>query len=115
MESHKIYLDNLSLTVTDTSIEVKRALGKQAKYFRKPTWYQKAKKDCGFSLRMDGKGLDKSFSVFTEEGKVLLKGSESQANYNANETNAMVIFRVSKFIIESKLAGRSELFQWRCR
>lgn len=119
VESHKIYLDNLSLTVTDTSNRSEESLGGN-----KPNisvnllGYQKAEKKIAVfrSLRMDGKGLDKSFSVFTEEGKKVFTGKvvNPKQNYNANETNAYGDFselsQTGTYYIESKLAGRSELF-----
>ena len=63
---------------------------------------------------MDGKGLDKSLVFLPKKESFYWKVVNPKQNYNANETNAYGDFselsQTGTYYIESKLAGRSELF-----
>ena len=119
MDAHKIYVDNVSLTITDAS---KRIVAKEAE--KKPDisvnllgYRNNDKKVAVFrTIRLDGKGLDTSFSVYTEKGKKVFTGKveNPQQNDNAREMNAYGDFSEVKesgrYYIQSKIAGKSELF-----
>ncbi len=119
MESHKVFIDNVSLTLTDASNrKVDTNAAKKPDISINLLGYRPNDKKVAVfrTMNMFGEGLDTSFSVFTEDGNKVFSGKveNAQRNNNSMEINAYGDFSSltadGVYYIASDKAGKSELF-----
>lgn len=119
MEPHKVYLDNVSVVLTDAS----NSSGEKEKIIRPDIavnllgYRNNEKKIAVFrSTNLDKPDVDKTFSVFTENGDKVFTGKvlNSKQNNSARETNAYgdfsAVTQSGRYYLQSDIAGKSELF-----